>query len=187
MSNSKILKSSTPHQVKLREGSKNAQRKPAKAPVEKVETPAPSLRKVKVLAEPVKAAKAVKLPTPAKVAAPAKAVKVAAVAKTAQPLKPVKSIRSPVPAPLPASPVVPASIAKKSRSKAKAKVKVQEKPAAVDASSMPTVTAPPPVSRAPVPEQELWETDSPVMRRISVLRSRNAQLSEQVQRLKKPA
>jgi hypothetical protein len=33
----------------------------------------------------------------------------------------------------------------------------------------------------------LWESDSPVMRRISLLRSRNAQLSEQVQRLKKPA
>lgn len=185
MSNSKVLKSSTPHQVKLREGSKDAQRKATKAPVEKVDVPAPSQRKVKVLAEPVKAVKPVKVATPAKAAPAPKAVKVAAVAKTALPLKPVKSIQAPVQAPLPAAVVVPASIAKKSRTKVKANV--QEKPAAVDSSPMPTVTAPAPVSRAPVPEEELWETDSPVMRRISILRSRNAQLSEQIHRLKKPA
>ena len=48
------------------------------------------------------------------------------------------------------------------------------------------VTSPASVARVPIPEPELWEQDSPVMRRISLLRTRNAQLSEQVHRLKKP-
>ena len=166
MSTSKILKSSTPYPVKMREGSKDAQRKPVKVPVEKVQLEAPSQRKVKVLPEPVKAVK------PVKITAPAKAV------KAPKPLKPIK-------APASVAAVVPASIAKKPRTKAKPKV--QEKPAPVDSSPKPTVTAPEPVTRAPAPEHELWEADSPVMRRISLLRTRNAQLSEQVQRLKKPA
>jgi hypothetical protein len=180
MSTSKVLKNSAPHQVKMREGSKDAQRKPMKAPVEKTQLEAPSQRKVKVLAEPVKAAKPVKV-TPA-----AKAV------KALKPVKPtVKPVKAPAPAaaavPVPVAVVVPASIAKKPRAKAKALPQVQEKPTPVDSSPKPTVTAPPPVTRAPVPEHELWEADSPVMRRISLLRTRNAQLSEQVQRLKKPA
>lgn len=176
MSTSKVLKNSAPHQVKMREGSKDAQRKPMKAPVEKTQLEAPSQRKVKVLAEPVKAAKPVKV-TPA-----AKAV------KALKPVKPtVKPVKAPAAVPAPVAVVVPASIAKKPRAKAKALPQVQEKPTPVDSSPKPTVTAPPPVTRAPVPEHELWEADSPVMRRISLLRTRNAQLSEQVQRLKKPA
>lgn len=169
MSASKVLKNSKPHQVKMSEGSKDAQRKPLKAKTE----PAPPVKesvqrkvKVKVQAEPVK---------------PAKPVKAAPIAKAVKTIKPVKSVKAPEPIAV----VVPASIARKPR--AKARPQVQESPASVDSSSKPTVTVPPPVTRAPVPEQELWESDSPVMRRISLLRTRNAQLSEQVQRLKKPA
>lgn len=154
MSTSKVLKNAKPHQVQMREGSRDAQRKPVKAktepaPVEKVVE-----RKLKV--EPPKVSK---------------------------PVKPVKTVKPVLPPP----PVVtvPASIAKKPRTKTKPKV--QESPATVDSSPKPTVTAPVPVPRAPLPEPELWESDSPVMRRIQLLRTRNAQLSEQVQRLKKPA
>ena len=174
MSTGKVLKNSAPHQVKMREGSKDAQRKPVKAPAEKNQMEVPSQRKVKVLAEPVKVAKPVKVIPTTKAVKAQKAVK-----PTAKPVK------APVPAPV--AVVVPASIAKKPRAKVKAPPQVQEKPTPVDSSPKPTVTAPPPVARAAVPEHELWETDSPVMRRISLLRTRNAQLSEQVQRLKKPA
>lgn len=166
MSTGKVLKNSQPHQVKMREGSRDAQRKAVKAPLEKPAPEEPNQRKVKVLAEPVKTSK------PAKAAPTVKAVKAA---------KPVKSVKAAVPIAV----VVPASIAKKPPTKARPKV--QETPTPVDSSSKPTVTAPEPVTRAVLPEHELWEDDSPVMRRISLLRTRNAQLSEQVQRLKKPA
>lgn len=90
-------------------------------------------------------------------------------------------------------PVIPAAIAKavaapakKKRASAAAKPQVQETPVAVDTSDVPMVTSPASVARVPIPEPELWEQDSPVMRRISLLRTRNAQLSEQVHRLKKP-
>ena len=166
MSTSKVLKSRTPHQVKMPEGAKNAQRKTTKAPVEKSQVELPSTRKVKVQAAPVKASKSVK------------ATPINQVTKALPRPKPVKAAE-------PVAVAVPASIAKKTR--AKAKSQAQEKPAVVDSSPKPTAPAPAPVTRATVPEHELWEADSPVMRRISQLRTRNAQLSEQVQRLKKPA
>lgn len=166
MSTSKILKNKQPHQVKVREGSKDAQRKAVKIPEEKPVAVPSIQRKVKAIAEPAKASKPVK--TAPKTTA----------AKSRKQVKPVNTIA-------PVAAVVPASIAKKVRSKAPPKV--QEKADAVDPSPKPTVTAPPSVARVVLPEHELWETDSPVMRRISLLRTRNAQLSEQVQRLKKPA
>lgn len=137
---SKILKNAKPHEVRMREGSPNAQRKAVKSKdsVEKT-SERPASRSVKVRME-----------TPA-----------------------------------PADPIVPSSIAKKSR--ARIKPAVQDSPARVDSSSKPTATVPLSVPRAPVPEHELWEQDSPVMRRISTLRARNAQLSEQIQRIKTPA
>lgn len=155
MSTGKVLKNSKPHQVQMRDGSRDAQRKPLKPKTE----PAPADKGVerKLKLEP---------------------------ARPGKPVKPVKVAVKPVVAPPPAV-VVPASIAKKPRAKPRAKV--QESPAAVDATPKPTVTAPVPVPRAALPEPELWESDSPVMRRIQLLRNRNAQLSEQVQRLKKPA
>ena len=153
MSTSKVLKSSKPHQVQMREGSKDAQRKPVKAKTESAPVPKTAERRIKL--EPAKPVKA---------------------------SKPVKVAKAVVPPPAPV--VVPASIAKKTRPKAK--LKTQETPKPADSSPKPTVTAPPAALRAPVPEQELWENDSAVMRRISQLRARNTQLSEQVQRLKKP-
>lgn len=182
MSTKKILKSAKPHQVQMREGSKDAQRKPAKAKTEMAPIEAPAQRAVKVSASTSTAKAQVKVPvkTPVKVATRtpvASAVKASAKAPVKAARKSAKSVSTPV--------VVPASIAKKSR--ATPQLKAQEAPVAVDSSSKPTVTVPSPVPRAPVPEHELWESDSPVMRRISLLRTRNAQLSEQVQRLKKPA
>ena len=76
--------------------------------------------------------------------------------------------------------------AKRKRTSKPSKPQVQETPVAVDTSDVPMVTSPASVARVPIPEPELWEQDSPVMRRISLLRTRNAQLSEQVHRLKKP-
>jgi hypothetical protein len=63
----------------------------------------------------------------------------------------------------------------------------QEEAPSADSSVNPTVTMPMSVSRAEGPEHELWDPDSPVMQRISLLRAHHVQLSEQVQRLKKPA
>ena len=191
MSSSKILKNSTPHQVKMREGSKDAQRKPVKAKTEPVPVPPSIQRKLKT-----EAVKAKPDPVKVKTAAPkskpesvklkteltkkkSATVKLPAASKATRPVKVPASVS------VPASVAVPPSIAKKPSSPAKPQV--QEKPSPVDTSSKPTVTVPPPVARAPAPDHELWESDSPVMRRISLLRSRNAQLSEQVQRLKKPA
>lgn len=158
MSTSKVLKNAKPHQVQMREGSKDAQRKPLKAKTETAPVEKTTERKVKI--EPVK-------PT-----------------KVSKPIKVAKPVAAPPP-PV----IVPASIAKKPR--VKSKPATQDSPAPVDSIPKPTVTAPAPATapapRAPVPEHELWETDSAVMRRISLLRTRNAQLSEQVQRLKKPA
>ncbi len=185
MSTGKILKNSAPHQVKMREGSKDAQRKPVK---------------VKTEAEPVQEAVGRKLKTesiktnsvPVKVKSlPPKAKPEPVKLKTDAPPKKAAAVKLPSSStpsrrvPLPTAVVVPPTIAKKSI--AKVKPKIQEKPIPVDSSSKPTVTVPPPVDLAPPPDHELWETDSPVMRRISLLRSRNAQLNEQVQRLKKPA
>jgi long-chain acyl-CoA synthetase len=193
MSTSKVLKNSTPHQVKVREGSKDAQRQPVKAKTEAVSVPQAIQRKfktevVKAKPQPVKVKSAAPKPKPKSEAVKLKAepakkksvpVKLPATRKTS------RSAKVPAAVSVPAAVAVPPSIAKKTS--APAKPKVQEKPSPVDTSSKPTVTVPPPVARASAPDHELWESDSPVMRRISLLRTRNAQLSEQVQRLKKPA
>jgi hypothetical protein len=192
MSTSQVLKNSRAHQVQVREGSKNAQSKAVKAKTVAPPDPVPAPSKVKVkiaTAKPAPAKVAAAKLAPVKSTAPVKVAKSTKVVKTAQ-LSPSPSTKAPksakalADAALVAAPV-PSLIAKKRPAKAKAVV--QEKPPAADSSSKPTVTVPTPVVRAAPPEHELWESDSPVMQRISLLRARNAQLSEQVQRLKKPA
>jgi hypothetical protein len=188
MSTSQVLKNSRAHQVQVREGSKNAQSKAVKAKTVAPPDPVPAQSKVKIATTKLAPAKvAASKSAPVKSSAPVKVTKSTKVVKTAQlspSTKAPKSAKALPAAALVAAPV-PSLIAKKRPAKAKAVV--QEKPTAADSSSKPTVTVPTPVVRAAPPEHELWESDSPVMQRISLLRARNAQLSEQVQRLKKPA
>ena len=51
----------------------------------------------------------------------------------------------------------------------------------------PETTPPSPRLPARVPADSLWEADSDVMRRLQALTQRNAQLSEQMQRLRTPS
>jgi hypothetical protein len=131
-----------------------------------------------------KTSRAAKLPPKAPAIAPSDVVK-----KGSSPAKRSQSKSAPIPAAeVPEAMVkVARPTAKRKRTSQPSKPQVQETPAAVDTSDVPMVTSPASVARAPIPEPELWEKDSPVMRRISLLRTRNAQLSEQVHRLKKPA
>ena len=113
--------------------------------------------------------------------------------KSAQPKGKVQDVPAPAPArrirpvkmelPEP-PPVVPQSIAAR-KPRNKAKLADQVLPPAVES---PVVTrkpaAPQVTAQVPLDEKDLWEKDSPVMRRVNLLRARNAQISEQIQRLK---
>lgn len=194
MSTAKVLKSNKQEAVQVSEGSNLALRKRSKPqtakvpPVKQQAEPKVKTPLAKATA-PEKAASPAKATAPAKVAAPAKAVapkKAAVQAKVVAPTSAstaAKKTRKPVRVPEAVEQAMPASTPKP---RAKAPSEIQESPAAVDASNKPSESVPDPVKRAPIPETELWEKDSPVMRRISLLRTRNAQLSEQVHKLKKP-
>lgn len=122
-----------------------------------------------------------------------KGAKVAEGQKT-QPKGKAQEVQAPAPArrirpvkmdlPEPPSAVVPQSIAAR-KPRLRAKLADQVLPPAVDS---PVVTrkpaAPQVTAQAPLDEKDLWEKDSPVMRRMNLLRARNAQISEQIQRLK---
>lgn len=195
MSTTKVLKNKKPATVEITEGTRTAQRKrtPAQAAVDPAKAPAKG--PIKVRSKQARGAeKTTALPSPSLTGKSASVTKPAPAAKPGPAAKPVPAPKSPRPKTARApAPAIPASIAKsadpaakKKRTKASITAPVQESPAAVDASAESTVTTPPNLPRAPIPEPELWEKDSPVMRRISLLRTRNAQLNEQVLRLKKP-
>lgn len=83
-----------------------------------------------------------------------------------------------------------------SKAKAKTPARKAAAPAAKRSAprkrSQPSAPAPettPPSPRLParVPADSLWEADSDVMRRLQALTQRNAQLSEQMQRLRTPS
>jgi hypothetical protein len=177
--NPKVLKNKKPVAVETSQDARTAQRK--RAPSQAVVTPEKAAAKRPAQPKTTQSPVAAKTPAPVKSAAK---TQTAPLAKSTQP----KKARSPAP-----EIHIPATIAKKAavppkkkRTKAPEAPPVQETAAAADASSEPKMTVPAAVTRAPIPEPELWEKDSPVMRRISQLRTRNAQLNEQVQRLKKP-
>jgi hypothetical protein len=97
------------------------------------------------------------------------------------PARRIRPVKMELPEP---PPVVPQSIAAR-KPRAKAKLADQVLPPVVDS---PVVTrkpaAPQVTAQPPLDEKDLWEKDSPVMRRMNLLRARNAQISEQIQRLK---
>lgn len=108
----------------------------------------------------------------------------------ATPTEPVAPVKRMVRAPAAAvaapekSPAVPAT-ARKPRSKARLAGQVSAADAdvsTISASVAPVRAAP----REPLPEHDLWATDSPVLHQLEQLRARNAQLSEQIQRLLQP-
>lgn len=183
MSTTKVLKNKKPVTVDISEDSRTAQRKRAKVQVAADPVKAPGKAPIKVTTSQSRgAARAAAQPPSSLTGKSAPVTPSAPAAKSPRP----KTARAPAPA-------IPASIAKsaepsskKKRTKAPLKPQVQESTTAVDTSAESTVTTPPSAPRAPIPEPELWEKDSPVMRRISLLRTRNAQLNEQVLRLKKP-
>lgn len=96
----------------------------------------------------------------------------------------------------PASPIaVPAATAKPVRAKARTKAPTTEpvraKPPTRQAQATPKATKPkaPAKPRAPAkaqpetPAEPIWEQDNPIKRRIEELKTRNAQLAEQIQRV----
>ena len=178
MSASHVLKNSKPHQVQMPEGASNAQSKAIPDKTEAEPTEMPIQRRIKT--SQVK-------PASASTAVQAKAAKAMKVLKRRKDLQASQALKS-----APSSKALAQAMAKNTPLNAgKRPVPTpsgaQEMPPPADSSFNPTVTMPMPVSRAVVPDHELWESDSPVMQRIILMRARNAQLSEQVQRLKKPA
>jgi hypothetical protein len=177
MSTTPVLKNKKTSAVEVSDDSRTAQRKRAK-PQAPAETPAaPAKRAAKTTtAKPRRESPAQAVPMPAPTEA------------SPSPAKPARTKRVRAQATAAAAPVAkPKSTpAKKKRVPSPPTPLIQESPVAADASTEPIVAAPSVVVRAPIPEPELWEKDSPVMRRISQLRTRNAQLSAQVLRLKKP-
>ena len=105
----------------------------------------------------------------------------------AEPVAPVKRmVRAPLAeaAATEKAPPVPAA-ARKPRSKPRLGGQVSG--SAADVSTISAPAAPARVApREPLPEHDLWATDSPVLHQLEQLRARNAQLSEQIQRLLQP-
>ena len=88
--------------------------------------------------------------------------------------------------------VTPVPVKTPKRPPNKPHAKVRLKPQA-QAAATPVATSPPPSSQlappvtpTPLDEAVLWEQDSPVKSRLAQLRTRNALLDEQIQRLKTP-
>ena len=154
MKKSTLVRSDKPHAVKMAEGTNVAQRK-----------------------------------TPKKNSAPDAPVEAAS---NLQKLPPVEAA--------PANPIaVPAATAKPVRAKARTKARtkapttepVRAKPPTRQAQATPKATNPkaPAKPRAPdkaqpeTPTEPIWEQDNPIKRRIEELKTRNAQLAEQIQRV----
>lgn len=108
-------------------------------------------------------------------------------AAPAEPVAPVKRlVRAPRTAAVAAEkPAAPPAAPRKPRTKARLGDQVSAP--AVDVSLISAPAAPVRAApREPLPEHELWATDSPVLHQLEQLRARNAQLSEQIQRLLQP-
>jgi hypothetical protein len=177
MSTTPVLKNKKTPAVEVSADGRTAQRKRAKPPAP-AETPA----------APAKRAAKTTTAKPRRESPPPLAPMLAPTEASPSPANPARAKRVRTQATAPAAPIAKpkATPPKKKRVPSPPTPQIQESPVAADASPEPIVAAPSVVARAPIPEPELWEKDSPVMRRISQLRTRNAQLNAQVLRLKKP-
>jgi hypothetical protein len=166
MKKNTLIRNDSPHAVKMNEGSNVAERRVKKVAAVKEDEPKPS---VSLLVKP----------TPEITPVPVKAPKRSAV-------KPRPSVRlktappaPPVPAPLPIQAVKP-----------RPSVRLKTAPPAPPAPAPLPIQAVKPlaaITAAPIlDEAALWEQDNPVKSRLAQLRTRNALLDEQLQRLKTP-
>ena len=169
MKKNTLIRNDSPHAVKMNEGSNVAERKVKKVVAVKEDEPKPSVKSM------VK-------PTPEITPVPVKAPKRSAVKprpsvrlKTAPPAPPAP----PAPAPLPIQAVKP-----------RPSVRLKPAPPAPPAPAPLPIQAVKPlaaITAAPIlDEAALWEQDNPVKSRLAQLRTRNALLDEQLQRLKTP-
>lgn len=108
-------------------------------------------------------------------------------AAPAEPLAPAKRmVRAPRTTAAP-NDKAPAASAAPRKPRSKVRLADQVSAARADVSPISAPAAPPRVApREPLPEHDLWATDSPVLHQLEQLRARNAQLSEQIQRLLQP-
>lgn len=153
MKKSTLVRNDKPHAVKMAEGANVAQRKNTKK-TSAPEAPAPTPINLQKIA-PVKTPQTTPLAPP-----PA-------------PIKPVRAkarLRA-EPAPPPVSPVA----------KPKAPAKASVKPRAKAAPATPPAT--PPAAPPAAPPEPVWVQDNPIKSRIDKLKVRNAQLTEQIERL----
>lgn len=162
MKKSTLIRSDKPHAVNMPAGSNVAQRKgPPKASApEQPSEPPPNIQKV----APIKASKAQRTAAPGPAAKTVRA-KSTLTNQSEAPAKPTKAKAAPAKTTKPKA--VPAKTAKP---KPKAR------------STSPKTSTP---VQAPAPTEPVWEQDNPTKVRIEQLRARNAQLSEQLQRLDK--
>lgn len=166
MSKNQVLRSEQSHKVQMPEGSKTASRARSRKSTEPaIEEQQPADRVVKV--PPTARAPA---------AAPAEVPRATPAARA----------RAPVAAPSPPAARNKATLDTRSKNTTR---KTSATPATSPAKTPRSAAAPPPAplrSTAlppPPPESALWEAQSPVMARLEQLRTRNAQIAEQIQRL----
>jgi hypothetical protein len=192
MKKNTLIRNDSPHAVKMNEGSNVAERRVKKVAAVKEDEPKPSVSLLvkptpEITPVPVKAPKrsAVK-PRPSvrlKTAPPAPPVPAPL---PIQAVKPRPSVRlktappaPPAPAPLPIQAVKP-----------RPSVRLKTAPPAPPAPAPLPIQAVKPlaaITAAPIlDEAALWEQDNPVKSRLAQLRTRNALLDEQLQRLKTP-
>jgi hypothetical protein len=92
--------------------------------------------------------------------------------------------------PAAAVPAAPAKTAPRTPAKPRAKARLKTPVQAASPETRQAPRAAPEPAAAPIPpvldEAALWEQDSPVKTRLAQLKTRNALLSEQLQRLKSP-
>lgn len=153
MKKSTLVRNDKPHAVKMAEGANVAQRKNTKKPTSP-EAPAPAPNNIQKIT-------------------PVKVVKVAALAPPPGLSKPVRAkARLQTDA---APPHV--SQAAKPKTVAKPRAKAPSAP------FTEPPTAPSTAAHTAAPSEPVWEQDNPIKGRIEKLKSRNAQLAEQIERL----
>lgn len=171
MKKTTLVRSDKPHAVKMAEGTNVAQRKSAKKTSGPEAPSAPPDNIQKIAPEPVAATE------PAVVTAVVPAML----------LKPVRAKTKLTPARTPSTPSAPNSVSPTAKTKAAAKPKAATKTAAkARPSAAPKLApkpAPQPAPKPAPPPEPVWEQDNPIKKRIEQLKTRNAQLAEQLQRL----
>lgn len=186
MKKTTLVRSDKPHAVKMAEGTNVAQRKSAKKTSGPEAPSAPPDNIQKIAPEPVAATE------PAVVTAVVPAML----------LKPVRAKTKLTPARTPSTPSAPSapnSVSPTAKTKAAAKPKPPLKsaaPAKPKAATKPAAKArpsaapklapkpaPQPAPKPAPPPEPVWEQDNPIKKRIEQLKTRNAQLAEQLQRL----